>query len=504
MLRALVEAAAPDGFTPQPGTAALTLIGDIVLPSGRYTVRIAFATAELVEPPRFWLTDTGALPRPVTPHIDEEGEICVVDRTRFVFDRYRAPAQLRGLIVRAREILADAGKSTATAEIAAEFPRYWALHYRNVVEGDENTAFLRTDQALSFRATEARPQTLGDLLDWAGAWDRSLETAMHRALAGLSAADPTLVIDAPNGTILAQLMVSARGQAFLNALARPEGWQRFLSTKEVRKLAIRRLTGRRAGMATILAMNGSPLAGRCIAVIGCGAIGGYLVRMLVQLGAGFGNGRLIMLDDDMLEPANIRRHALGMGRADEAKVEACAELLRRDFPGVSILARRARAEAQLMLVEMADLIVDVTGEQAVSEWLNDWALARRRAGEAVPTVLHGWVSGHGAAAQSFISTDADFACYRCLQPDHREPARFDPLRDPPEEPVVECGASASLPYGPQAPVQAAALVAAHAADWAAGKGRPLLRTVRVDWSATVKRDPVNPLPSPICPACAAG
>jgi molybdopterin/thiamine biosynthesis adenylyltransferase len=209
----------------------------------------------------------------------------------------------------------------------------------------------------------------------------------------------------------------------------------------------------------------------------------------------------MLVDHDKLEPANIRRHAIGMDCTDKPKAEACADALRRDFPGVSITARPARVESQQLMFEAADLILDVAGEQALSEWLNHWALERTRGVRYVPTIIHGWVAGHGAAAQSFLSTDADFACYRCLQPDHGERPRFDPLRDLVEEPVGACGAIASLPYGPQAPVQAAALVAEHAAHWARGKSRPLLRTIRVDWDATVKRDPVSPKASPKCPAC---
>lgn len=502
-VRAIVRAAAFDGFNPEFAANGLTLIGELQSAGRSYQTRIEFDSLALIHPPRFQLRDPAKLPRPVTPHVDEGGEICVVDRSRFVFDRYHAPEQLRGLIVRAREILANANGKAATVEIAREFPRYWSDRYRNLGPVEQNTTYLDTAQLLSFGEQQARPQNLGELLDWAAAWDQALPVAMLGAFAGLRADDPSVVIGAPNGTIIAQLLVSKRGSALLNALARREGWQRYIRTRDARSLEISRLTGRRWDMEAVLALNGKPLAGKAIVIVGCGAIGGYLVRMLIQLGAGFEGGRLLLVDDDKLEPANIRRHALGMDQIDRAKAEACAKAACEHFPGASITVRTARVETQHMILDAADLVVDVTGEQALSEWMNEWALQQRRAGLAAPTILHGWVAGEGAAAQSFISSDSSFGCYRCLQPSHSERPRYDPLREPVHEPMAACGDVASLPYGPQAPVHAAALVAGHAADWASGKPRPLLRTVRVNWEATVKRDPVNPSRALNCPACAA-
>ena len=54
------------------------------------------------------------------------------------------------------------------------------------------------------------------------------------------------------------------------------------------------------------------LAGKKIALVGCGTIGGYLSDMLVKAGAGTCGGQLTLVDFDGLLPQNIGRHRLGL------------------------------------------------------------------------------------------------------------------------------------------------------------------------------------------------
>jgi hypothetical protein len=141
-----------------------------------------------------------------------------------------------------------------------------------------------------------------------------------------------------------------------------------------------------------------------------------------------------------------------------------------------------------MILEASDLVVDATGEQAVSDWPNGWHLGRAGREARKPTVLHCWISGAGIAVQSFISTEPGYACYRCLQPDQGSRPRFDPLREPPSEPVAS---------------SAAALAAQHAVDWARGHPHHLLRTACLNWERSVRRDPSSPGMAANCPACTA-
>ncbi|RYY17785.1 MAG: hypothetical protein EON55_01280 [Alphaproteobacteria bacterium] len=257
-------------------------------------------------------------------------------------------------------------------------------------------------------------------------------------------------------------------------------------------------------MATVLGTGtggeGPPLAGKRILQIGCGAIGGYLARMLAQMGAGLG-APFVLVDPDRLSRPNVRRHQLGLGETGENKAGALGLEIARSFPGVEVVGIAEEIQRRERMLGGVDLVIDVTGEVEVSEWLNAWTIARRASNDPCPPVLYGWIAGHGAAAQSFLDMDDEYACYRCLQPDLSRRARFDPLTEPPSEPVTACGEQPTTPYGPAASTAAASLVAAHVADWSAGKPHHLLRTVRIDWSATVKRDPKSPQKATDCPAC---
>jgi molybdopterin/thiamine biosynthesis adenylyltransferase len=323
-------------------------------------------------------------------------------------------------------------------------------------------------------------------------------------LARLNASDPTIVIHAQNATVAATIRVSARGAIFQKSLARPAGWKRYVESKGALTLPIERSRYRRHDLAALLGStseDGRPvLADRHVVLIGCGSIGGYLARMLAQLGAGV-EGKLTLIDKDILGGDNIRRHQLGLGDILLSKAKACAEEIRRDFPGLCVDGIRDEATRRCTLFADVDLIIDATGEQGFSEWLNDWRLERRATSKSTPAVLFVWIAGSGSAVQSFLVADEKFACYRCLQPDLQKPARFDPLKEAPQAPVRGCGDQPSTPYGPAAPAAAASLAVSQVSDWARGQFHPRLRTIRIDWDETVKRDPKSPDRAADCPAC---
>lgn len=517
--QAIIDAVASDGFSGRLTARGLTLIGEIQLGRMPIALRLVFGDLEFIEPPRIYVDQPARLPRRVVPHLDDAGELCVINRAFHVFDRYQAPAQTRGLIVRAAELLIDGISAGATEEIAREFPSYWgssrydinsladlpkrsaAASARQQSATEPALAWVQTRSRLSFEANQDKPETLGALLDWAKHWDRALPDAILDALASRDARDPAIAIKAPNGIAIVRLTVSRNGSAFVRSLERPAAWARWIRTGVARGTPITRLHGRQSDLTSVLGANGSPLADLPVTLVGCGAIGGYLARMLAQLGTGLGRGRLVLIDDDTLDVFNIRRHALGTPAIGRFKAEVLAETIMQDFPGLNVSARAAAVETQRLILEGSELVIDATGEQGVSDWLNAWHLGRAEEEALRPTLLHCWISGAGIAVQSFVSTEPGYACYRCLQPDQTARARFDPLREPPSEPVATCGEQLMTPYGPAAPMAAAALAAQHAVDWANGRQHHLLRTVRLDWKRSVSRHPTSPTIASSCPAC---
>jgi molybdopterin/thiamine biosynthesis adenylyltransferase len=513
IVRSVIDAVAVDGFMPRLAGGGIELHGVIKAGVATVPMYIRFEDVSFVSSPRCFLPDVSMLGRKVVPHLDDAGEFCVVDRQTVVFDRYRAPEQTRGLIVRAKEVLERGMGKAGTSEIAQEFHSYWSRTYfefqDNPINGSVaadalNIGHVTTANTLSFDPHHTKPDTLGELLEWASYWDSSLDAKILSALARLSPNDPMVEIHAVNTTIIAQIMASRRGPKFLQTLSRPKSWKRFINSLEARALAIERMDGRRTDFPRIFGMNGpqgeAPLVGRKIVLIGCGAIGGYLARMLIQTGAGL-DARFFVIDPDKLSKQNIRRHQLGVADLGRFKAEACAEALGRDFPGIDIFGIAAAAQQQVSILESADLVIDATGEQEFSDWLNEWALARRKSGEACPALLFAWIAGNGVAAQSFLSIDNSYACYRCLQPDLAKPGRFDPLKEQTIEAVAPCGDQPITRYGPAASTAAAGLACSHATDWALNHPHHLLRTIRIDWEASVRRDPKSPERAGDCPAC---
>lgn len=144
---------------------------------------------------------------------------------------------------------------------------------------------------------------------------------------------------------------------------------------------------------------------RKVAIVGCGAIGAAVARLLAQAGV----GELILVDTDSLTTANVSRHPLGMSHAGINKAAALQEHLRREFPHLTFehaFQRRFEwlTSKDLDQLATADLIIsagiDFDGEAALDDWrrslarspahLSTWAEAYAVAGHAV--LLYGKAS----------------------------------------------------------------------------------------------------------------
>lgn len=183
---------------------------------------------------------------------------------------------------------------------------------------------------------------------------------------------------------------------------------------------------------------------RKVAVIGCGALGAAVARLLAQAGV----GEQILVDGDRLTPANTSRHPLGASDVDFNKASAMQRHLRREFPHLKFdhaFGRRFESLTAKDLDELAgvDLIVtagiDFDGEAALDHW--------RRGLERPPAHLSTWVEpyaavGHAVLVYGKASLLAGFDCQE--RPTFR-------LTDWPDESgvlVVEAGCGNSFqPHG---------------------------------------------------------
>ena len=138
---------------------------------------------------------------------------------------------------------------------------------------------------------------------------------------------------------------------------------------------------------------------RKVAIVGCGAIGAAVARLLAQAGV----GEQIFVDADSLSTANVSRHPLGMFHVGLNKASALKEHLRREFPHLTFEhAFRNRVESlgykSLDLLASADLIIsagiDFDGEAALDHW--------RRTLARPPAHLSTWTEAYAAAGHAVL------------------------------------------------------------------------------------------------------
>ncbi len=143
---------------------------------------------------------------------------------------------------------------------------------------------------------------------------------------------------------------------------------------------------------------------------------------------------------------------------------------------------------------------DATGDWNTRYALNEWF---RDLSNGPGAILCCWVSGNGAAVQSFLNLREDDCCLRCLHPKMSEPPRFRPLKPGVEvnQAPATCGDGAYIPYSVAAPATAAGLACDMAIDWANDRPGPRFRTILLDPERGIRREPTSPTRHKDCPSC---
>ena len=234
------------------------------------------------------------------------------------------------------------------------------------------------------------------------------------------------------------------------------------------------------------------LAGKRIALVGCGTIGGYLSDMLVKAGAGTCGGKLTLVDFDGLFPQNIGRHRLGFPDLLSNKAEAMAKELKRLSPGAEVHALPVDVrQAQLGKL---DLLIYATGEESLGHWLCG------RYGAPTP-MLSVWIEGPGTAVRALLRANASGACYRCLWHSHRRGELRSTLDALPNILAGHGCEGLYVPFPASVSVQAASLGAEMALDWINGVHSPALRTRLIDQTHQLATPDCDPLRDRDCPLC---
>lgn len=153
------------------------------------------------------------------------------------------------------------------------------------------------------------------------------------------------------------------------------------------------------------------LSSKCIALIGCGTIGGYLAHLLIRNGAGSDRKSFHLFDNDELKPHNFSRHTLTSSSFGKNKAKELAHSLLQSIHTI----KSVEAFDQSFLVNKAslakyDIIIDATGRPPVSKRLSH--VARQLPLTKRPALIHAFNDGNGRAAKVFV--DNYSSCYGCM------------------------------------------------------------------------------------------
>ena len=235
-----------------------------------------------------------------------------------------------------------------------------------------------------------------------------------------------------------------------------------------------------------------------ILVIGCGAIGGYLIQTLAQAGAGNG-GKLYLCDFDELSPGNLGRHILGRDKLGMNKAEAMKEFLENSYVGIDVVSddMSIKADPEELNNYNLDIIINATGDQGLSEWLNEYSYQNLNS----VRILHGWIEGNGIAVCSLYVTYGNGACYRCLDVDWHQNKIKILKEDPKLVPMRACGDGPHSPYIATAALQAAAMLGEHVIDVVNGVETRKFRCLTLDQRKGMVLLDKNHKQDKRCPVC---
>lgn len=245
-----------------------------------------------------------------------------------------------------------------------------------------------------------------------------------------------------------------------------------------------------------------PEAAINILVVGCGSVGGFLVQALAKSGLIDASTSITIVDDEVLEPGNISRHLLGMNSLGSFKATSLKAQLELELPHVNIVAWNTTI--QKCLTFDYDLVIDATGEEAVSRWINQEHYQYLRNGGYAP-VLYVWLEGEGTASRALlVDNDSSMACYECIYQHGNNGDRK--LRFPHETSEINyrhVGCKAVVPYAVSAAMQAATLGSELAVDYAFGAISPRFRGINRSGRGYQAFEDSDLSCQPECPVCGA-
>lgn len=527
-----------------------TFEGTLQISKGVVRVRLIVSDLDFLSYPTIILLERPSFLPALMPHVGVTGELCYFGHGTVVLDRYDPATAIAQCIQQAEAVLDQIATNPdyRSGDIQDEFLAHWefgqttmpwpvligsiapnaaSANYSLINSGRERRAIIACDaeevtalakaldSEVSSRTnckcwlfkTDLRPAvptvmptTIKELFVWLQQWDRKIYNGMQRVLeqesSYLNYSFVSFAIDTPIGWL--GFCFDLDQVTRLGAKRFPSLYKQYLHGKGGSKSLLRlSITDISPSFVHSRNLSFIDLRDKRIAVIGCGAIGSHLALSLVKLGAGLGRGSLTLIDPDILQPENLGRHLLGYPSLFKQKALALREELLRQFPLVKIEAV-AKSVVDHQSLFSAELLIDATGEESVSEFLNGLRISRKT---ELP-ILHVWIKGNGECVQSLWADRSGYGCFRCLKEPNENnyrQDRFPVLNEVPQKRSVGC--HSFTPYAVSSPMQAAALAIDAVIDWLKGDPSPRFRTRTIENADVrrVKNQNISRLGN--CPAC---
>ena len=489
-------------------------------------------------PPSVVLVKVPEVLKPIAPHINSSGGICYLSRQSIALNIFDPIGQMLGCLNRAEKVLGQLLRNELVDDLSEEFFAYWGtnkfhcyfdfrIRSRKSLQAvvdlkyirDAIVVFVTDDVERTFAKSKSLgyqvgtvahpvariltrveprplqenwpPKTLGDLVQWQSVQDsRSARKIVERVTQAAERGVDylTVMIESPKffyaflvflrleGDSPTKVELRRRTVLYSSSVIPLRGWridERYIIERNV------------PGMKT--------LEQKRIVVVGCGTIGAYLAEMLVKAGAGAGEGELVLVDSDILSAANLGRHRLGFPSIGHNKADAMRDELSRSMPDARI--QSLPVDVRKANLSKADLIIDATGEQTVSDYL--------ASDHTATSQLNVWIEGPGVAVRAFIRRNVQEACIQCLTRLVRQGACAATIEKMPKVYAGQGCESEYVPFPASVSMQAACLASEMVMDWVAGKDSPGLRTQVVDRTFTKNTEDFTLSKLPDCPACGA-
>jgi molybdopterin/thiamine biosynthesis adenylyltransferase len=156
--------------------------------------------------------------------------------------------------------------------------------------------------------------------------------------------------------------------------------------------------------------NLARLAQQRVAVVGLGSGGGFVALSLAMSGV----GKFVLVDDDLLEAANLVRHVADKRYVGQPKAQAVADLIRQRNHLAEVEVRVGRIEQHMDALEGVDVLVCGVDGEGPKYTMNQASLERNL------TTVYAGVYERGEGGDVVVIRPFNGPCYACWAAELRE------------------------------------------------------------------------------------